>query len=101
MYPGVSVGVLEDLVGDIGTCFPRSLVCKEWRWDRCWINRTPLHPLSVPIMFGTPCATAIHDLIGSTLVIHITHGEEDLVLVGLVEYTVVDEVACLVEEIEA
>ena len=52
-------------------------------------------------MLGTPCATAIHDLIGSTLVIHITHGEEDLVLVGLVEYTVVDEVARLVKEVEA
>jgi hypothetical protein len=52
-------------------------------------------------MLGTPCATAIHDLIGSTLVIHVTYGEEDLILIGLIQYTVVDEVACLVEEIEA
>ena len=52
-------------------------------------------------MCSTPGTPAIHDLVGGTLVVHVTYGEEDLILVGLVEYAVVDEVARLVEEVEA
>ena len=52
-------------------------------------------------MCSTPGTPAVHDLVGGALVVHVTHGEEDLILVGLVENAVVDEVACLVEEVEA
>ena len=101
MDPGITVGVLEDLVGDISTCLPRGLVGKERRGDRCRVDRPPLHPLSIPIVLGTPGTPAVHDFVGCALVVHVTYGEEDLILVGLVEYTVVDEVARLVEEVEA
>ena len=101
MDPGIAVGVLEDLVGDISTCLPRGLVGKERRGDRCWVDCPPLLPLTVAVMCSTPGTPAVHDLVGGALVVHVAYGEEDLILVGLVENAVVDEVACLVEEVEA
>ena len=79
--PGISVGVLEDLRSSIGTLLPGILPRKEGRGDGLRIDRTSGLPLTILVVLGLPRATAIHHLVGSPLVIDLTDGEEDLVLV--------------------
>ena len=98
--PRIAVGVFEDLRRSIGTLLPRLLVGEEGRRDRRVVNAATGLPLIILAILSIPSTTHIHHFIGLSLVIDITHGEEDLVFVRAIEDIIIHQTPILIEEVE-
>ena len=98
--PRIAVGVFEDLRRSIGTFLPRLLVGEEGRRDWRVVNATSWLPYIILVILGIPSTTHIHHVIGLSLIIDITHGEEDLIFIRVIEDIIIHKSPILIEEIE-
>ena len=100
MNPRISIGIFKYLWGQFGTFFPRGLIRKGWRRNWCRVDCTAFLPVTKLILVWFPRTTAVHYFVWITLIVHLAHREEYLILIRVVENIVVHQLTLFVEEVE-